>query len=358
MMAEDTRKLWLAAALVLLLGVAAFLGTRDDSEVPSDAAPAVVEEPSGQAAPGAPGFEEQLEELRKQADSLQLSAPQEQVAEARRRFVETARALGEQAIEAKRTDRIALLGRVLMEGGEGKFAEAFLQRSMGLLKPAEFGKDHMYPLAQLRRADGRALEAASLYERAIDVEPTTAAEYVGLSDLYLAAGRMGPARAAVTRGQRGHADSIALQVQGAKVALLDGKAAEALIVADEVLATSPEDVSAQLLRIEALLAAGSIELAGEASATLRDEYPADAWGWILGAAVASASGDSAAALDMLDQAAELAGDCPCTHEERLAIRWAAKVGATKSVAPRSRAEVQKTAAAPIPAPPAGTPTPR
>jgi predicted Zn-dependent protease len=277
MMAEDTRKLWLAAALVLLLGVAAFLGTRDDSEVPSDAAPAVVEEPSGQAAPGAPGFEEQLEELRKQADSLQLSAPQEQVAEARRRFVETARALGEQAIEAKRTDRIALLGRVLMEGGEGKFAEA---------------------------------------------------------------------------------DSIALQVQGAKVALLDGKAAEALIVADEVLATSPEDVSAQLLRIEALLAAGSIELAGEASATLRDEYPADAWGWILGAAVASASGDSAAALDMLDQAAELAGDCPCTHEERLAIRWAAKVGATKSVAPRSRAEVQKTAAAPIPAPPAGTPTPR
>jgi predicted Zn-dependent protease len=358
MMAEDTRKLWLAAVFVLLLGVAAFLGTRDDSEPPAGAADAVVENLPEEPAPDGPGFEEQLEDLRKQADSLQMSAPQEQVAEARRRFVEAARALGDQAIEAKRTDQIALVGRVLMEGGEGRFAEAFLQRSMGLLKPAEFGKDHMYPLAQLRRADGRALEAASLYERAIDVEPTTAAEYVGLSDLYLAAARMGPARAAVTRGLRGHADSVALKVQGAKVALLDGKAADALAVADEVLAASPEDVSAQLLRIEALLAAGSLEQAGKDSGALRDEYPADAWGWILGAVVAAAAGEPQRAREMLDQAAELAGDCPCTHEERLAILWAAKVGAASRVAPRSRAEVQKTAAAPIPAPPAGTPAPR
>jgi tetratricopeptide (TPR) repeat protein len=179
MTGEDNKKLWLAAAFVLLLGIVAFFGSRnDDDSQTGEALPVAedVEESADGVAGEAPSFDELLEGLRKQADALQLSAPEEQVADARRRFVETARALGNQAIEARRADQAARVGRVLMEGGEGKFAEAFLQRAMGLLKPAEAGKDHMYPLAQLRRADGRALEAASLYERAIDIEPTTEAE--------------------------------------------------------------------------------------------------------------------------------------------------------------------------------------
>ncbi len=361
MAGEDNKKLWGVAVFVLLLGVAAFLSSRDEPQ-PQEASS---ELPAGQDEvadeDGAPSFEEQLEALSKQADALQLSAPEEQRSEARRQFVATARALGERAIEEGRADRAASIARLLMEGGEGKFAEAFLQRTMGLLKPAEAGKDHMYPLAQLRRADGRALEAASLYERAIDVEPTTPAEYVGLSDLYLSADRIGPARAAVTRGLRKHSASAALKVQGAKVALLDGKAEEAATVADEVLAVTATDVAAQLVRIESMLALGRMKEARQQSTALRDEYPADAWGWILGAAVAAAEGDSGASSEMLEQAAELAGECPCTHEERLAIRWVGGLSAAARIPPRSRAEVQKTpprAAAASSTQPETTPAPR
>ena len=328
-MATDNRSLWLAAVLVLLLGAWAFLATGDDD--PQIASETETPKPTPVATTAVPNnsdvvsFDQRLDLLRSQAEKLQLSAPEEQIVEARRQFVNDARSLGDEAIEAKRPDQAAEIGRILMEGGEGRFAEAFLQRCMGLLKPADAGKDHVYPLAQLRRADGRALEAASLYERAIDVEPTIESEYIGLSDLYLAADRIGPARAAVSRGLRKHPDSVLLKVQGAKVAVLDGKAQEALKVANEVLSARPEDVAAQLVQIEALLAMGKIDDAKRTSDTLRNEYPADAWGWIFGGAVAAAQGQARDAVDLLEQAAELAGTCPCTHEERLAISWACLV---------------------------------
>jgi tetratricopeptide (TPR) repeat protein len=297
-----------------------------------------------------------------QAEKLQLSAPEDQIVEARRRFVDEARVLGDEAIEAKRTDSAAEIGRILMEGGEARFAEAFLQRCMGLLKPAEAGKHHIYPLAQLRRADGRALEAASLYERAIDVEPTTESEYVGLSDLYLAADRIGPARAAVSRGLRKHEGSVVLKVQGAKVALLDGKAEEAMASVVEVLAGSADDVAAQLVQIEAMLALGKLSESKASSTALREEFPADAWGWIFGGAIAALEGEVKTSSELLDQAAELAGDCPCTHEERLAIAWASTLRPADRCAPRSRAEEQKTrggaASAATTAPSGTSPEPR
>ncbi len=342
---KGSLSLWFVAGLVLVVGTLAFLATKQRGHPqgqPASVPTVGVAETTKEVEPEeSSSFDDRLEALRSQAERLQLSAPEEQLEAARRSFVNDARTLGDEAIEAKRTDRVAEIGRILMDGGEGRFAEAFLQRCMGLLKPAAAGKDHIYPLAQLRRADGRALEAASLYERAIDVEPTTAAEYVGLSDLYLAADRMGPARAAVSRGLRKHGGSTLLAVQGAKVALLDGKAQEGLDVAVELLKAEPEDVAAQLVQIEALLALGKISEANAASSALRDEFPADAWGWIFGGVIAAAQGKAQLALEMLDQATELAGDCACTHEERLAIAWAARLKSGEQVAPRSRAEDQK-----------------
>ena len=143
----------------------------------------------------------------------------------------------------------------------------------------------------------------------------------------------------MSRGLRKHPESISLKVQGAKVALLDGKAQEALTVVDEVLSTRPEDVAAQLGQMEALLALGRIADAKRSSDSLRNEYPADAWGWIYGGAVAAAQGQDA--IELLEQAAELAGDCPCTHEERLALVWARTLKKADKIPPRSRAEEQK-----------------
>ncbi len=361
----DNRTQWLAAAFVLVLGTWAFLSSGDEDgleiEPVTAGSESAVEGDLVADVDSVASYEDRLEALRVQAEKLQLSAPEDQIVEARRRFVDEARALGDEAIEAKRTDRAAEIGQILMEGGEARFAEAFLQRCMGLLKPAEAGKDHIYPLAQLRRADGRALEAASLYERAIDVEPTSEAEYVGLSDLYLAADRIGPARAAVSRGLRKHAGSVVLKVQGAKVALLDNKAEEAMTSVAEVLAGSADDVAAQLVQIEAMLALGKLSEAKASSAALRDEFPADAWGWIFGGVVAALEGDGKLSSELLDQAAELAGDCPCTHEERLAVGWAGSLKPAERIAPRSRAEEQKTrgrAAAATTAPSGTSPEPR
>jgi len=355
---DDNRVQWLAAVLVLVLGAWAFLNSGDDGAQDSEPVAAdselASEEANAAEAENQLSFEDRVEALRVLAEKLQLSAPEDQIVELRRRFVDEARSLGDEAIVSKQTGSAAEIGRILMEGGEARFAEAFLQRCMGLLKPAETGKHHIYPLAQLRRADGRALEAASLYERAIDVEPTSEAEYVGLSDLYLAADRIGPARAAVSRGLRKHEGSTVLKVQGAKVALLDERAEEAMSSVSEVLAASPEVVAAQLVQIEAMLALGKLAEARALSTTLREEFPADAWGWVFGGAVAALQGDVSGAAELLDQAAELAGDCPCTHEERLAIAWVGKLKPADRVAPRSRAEAQKSRAKP---PVAATPGP-
>ncbi len=351
---EANHRLALLAALVLMVGVWAFLaGEGPDSTAPVDGELSLVEPvPVEPVEPEGPSYEQRVAELRRQAERLQFSAPEEQLEEARQRFISEARVLGDEAIAAQRADRAAEVGRVLMEGGSAAFAEAYLQRCMGLLDATKAGKDHVYPLAELRRADGRALEAASLYERAIDILPTTAAEYVGLSDLYLAAGRLGPARAAVSRGLRNHESAPGLRIQGAKVALLEGRAEEALQAAEALLAELPSDTAAQLLRMEALLALGRLDKAARFSRSMREEFPADAWGWIFAATVAQARGEVEAAEEQLEQAAELAGDCPCTHEERLAIAWARGLGAVDQVPPRSRTELQKPMRRPAAARPA------
>jgi tetratricopeptide (TPR) repeat protein len=258
----------------------------------------------------------------------------------RKEFVDTARTLGERAIAAQRPDVAAQIGRLLSRNGEFKFAEAFLQRAVGLMDPKVAGKDHLYALAELRRASVRPLEAASLFERAVHIEPTTPMEYVGLSKHYLAAARPGPARAAVTRGQRNHAGSAELTVQAALVAMTEGRLDEARSGVDAVLQTEPANVAAKLVRLETRLAQGELDAVVQDSTALQNELPADAWGWIFGAAALRAQGKAAEAAALLDRAKQLAGDCPCTHDERLAIAWAEAIAAAPSVSPRNRAEIE------------------
>ncbi|HCP45956.1 MAG TPA: hypothetical protein DIU15_07940 [Deltaproteobacteria bacterium] len=285
-------------------------------------------------------------QLRQRSEALAGLPEGPQREEVVRKLLTESKEVGNHAIAAHRADLTARIGQMLIDVNETKFAEAFLQRSVGLLKPAEHGKDAMYPLAQVRRASGRPLEAASLYERAIDIEPTMPAEFVGLSDLYLAAGRMGPARAAVTRGLARHKESVDLAVQGAKVALLDGKAPEAATSLRTILQSQRNHVGAQLVFVEALLATGALAEASREAEGLRADFPEDPWGWIFGGAVLRATGELEEGSTMLARATELAGDCPCTHEERLTIAWASELSKAPQVAPRARTEIPNAAPTP------------
>ncbi|MCP4867548.1 MAG: tetratricopeptide repeat protein [Proteobacteria bacterium] len=257
-------------------------------------------------------------------------------------FVAHARELADEALVDKRPDVSAQVGRILVEADEVDFAGAVLQRAVGLMKADEFGEDHYYALAEIRRSQGRPVEAASLLERVVHAPPTLAAEFVGLSDHYLASGRPGPAKAAVSRGLREHAADPMLRTQGAKVAMLQGDLVGAIASADALLAEDPNNLAARLVKVEAQIGAGQIVEASAAAAALREDLPAEAWGYIYGAAVARVGGDPAK--EWIAAATELAGDCPCTHDQRLTIAWASQVRQGAASAPRDRGEVSASAA--------------
>jgi tetratricopeptide (TPR) repeat protein len=275
--------------------------------------------------------------LRQAAAELSSRDPDGSRDAGRESFLDHARELADEALIDKRPDVSASVGRILVEADEQDFAGAILQRAVGLMKADEFGEAHYYALAEVRRAQGRPVEAASLFERVVHAPPTLAAEFVGLSEHYLAADRPGPARAAVDRGLREHPDDVMLRTQGAKTALLRSDLAVALAATVELLTEDPGNLGARLVQVEAQLAAGLIDDAVRSSAALRAEFPDEAWGYIFGAAAARLRGDSAAV--WLETAVELAGDCLCTRDQRLAIEWADRVGMGSAAAPRSRVEL-------------------
>lgn len=329
-------------ASALLLGWWIFTSDPPPEADPQDA-PVSAVEATPEEAPDELG--ERLAVLLQEADGLAESD--------RDLFTTHARELADAALGAQRPDISAGVGRALADSGDLGLAGAVLQRAVGLMKPDEVGKDHLYALATVRRAQGRPIEAASLYERAVHAPPTLASEFVGLSEHYLAADRPGPARAAVTRGLREHPGDRMLRVQGAEVEMLTGRLDLALTQFETLLQDDPTDIDARLLRIEAMLAAGELEAGGVAAAAFLDEYPDDAWGWIFSAAARRAGGEPAR--DQIEKADELASDCTCKRTEQRAVAWVRTVGEGATVPLRSRVEVSEAA---TPAPPGTAPQPR
>ena len=263
--------------------------------------------------------------------------------------------LGNDAIDAGRMDVVLQLADVLSEAGEQKAATAFLQRAVGLMKPDNGEKAHLRQLADVKRVSGKALEAASLMERAVDIEPSAAEDFFLLSRMYVAAGRLGPARAAVTRGLRKHADDPVLLVQGAEVKLVGGDVPAALAA---LPATVDARAQAQLLRLRAelLLITGDAtgaEAAAKALTALDAESP---WGPLLEVAVARRSG-SGSADAQLAKAAGLAGTGRKWFDARQALPWAEALAPDQDITPwpRSVDQVPVTIPTPVTLPPAPAP---
>lgn len=327
-----------AGALVFLAAAVFLRSPADPVAPPADPAVGTVPAPGAEPAEAREDpWQASVQLLRDEAGGVSPRNDDGSRQEDREAFIAHARELADEALLDKRPDVSADVGRILVEADETDFAGAVLQRAVGLMKAEEFGEAHYYALAEIRRSQGKPVEAASLLERVVHAPPTLAAEFVGLSEHYLASGRPGPAKAAVTRGLREHPDDPMLRTQGAKVAMLQGDVPTALGTARGLLEEDPGNLAARLVRVEAQIAGGHLVEATAEAASLRDEFPTEAWGYIYGAAAARVGGDPAA--EWLATATELAGDCLCTHDQRLAIAWAAAVRQGGAAPPRDRSEV-------------------
>ena len=309
-------------------------------------------EPSTAAAPVEPSTPAdpvlvELGFLVDRAVDLPAANPGVVVAE-REAFRRDALLLGNKAIDEKRMDVVLGVSDLLTSAGESDAAVAFLQRSVGLVKPAGGNKAHLLRLADVKRISGKPLEGASLLERAVDIEPSTAADFIGLSRVYLAAGRQGPARAAVTRGLRKHAGDAGLVLQGAEVKLVGGDAAAALA---GLPVDAPAHLATEVLRVkgEAQLVSG--DLTGAAT-TAGDLVKADAespWGPLLAGAAATAQGTDGAA--DLARAAGLAGTGREGFDARVALTWAEGLRPDSPVSPWPRLTGQAPSLPPTAPPP-------
>lgn len=266
----------------------------------------------GEPTPAADPMKDELAVIADRATRLPSAVDGGVVAE-RESFRRDALLLGNRALEERRMDLVVGTAEALRRAGEVDGAAAFLQRAGGLTAKESVGNDHQRALARLKVQQGRALEAASLLERLIDGEAPEPDDFAMLSWAYLAAGRPGPARAAVTRGQRVHPDAEALKVQAAEVKLV-AEGPEAALAALEGLAGE------QALRLvaEAKLVSGDADGARAAASTLVSEFPDSPWGPLLLAATGGPGTD-----DKLGEARDLASRSLDGSDARRALDWAA-----------------------------------
>ena len=231
----------------------------------------------------------------------------------RESFRRDALLLGNRALEERRMDLVVGAAEALRRAGEIDGAAAFLQRAGGLTAKESVGNEHQRALARLKVQQGRALEAASLLERLIDGESPAAGDFAMLSWAYLAAGRPGPARAAVTRGQRVHPQAEALKVQAAEVKLVSDGPEAALAALDGL-------TGEQALRLvaEAKLVSGDSAGARAAASSLVSEHPDSPWGPLLLAAIGGPGTD-----DKLGEARDLAARSLDGSDALRALGWAA-----------------------------------
>ncbi len=335
-MSRVSVRLILVSSLVLLGGCLSRCGSDAPTDEPST--PQAVVEP---VTPSDPVLAE-LAALAERGVDLPAATPGAVIAE-REVFRRDVLLLGNKAIDEKRMDVVLGVSDVLTAAGEVDAATAFLQRSVGLVKPAAGNKEHLLRLAEVKRINGKPLEGASLLERAVDIEPSTASDFIGLSKVYLAAGRPGPARAAVTRGLRKHADDPGLALQGAEVKLVTGDAAGALAA---LPANAPPALVSDVLRVkaEALLVSGDAAGAAAAAKELTALDAESPWGPLLGGAAAGALGEDGSA--QLAQAEGLAGAGRAGHDARIALTWAEALTSTEALSPWPRL----TGPAPTPKP--------
>jgi len=244
-------------------------------------------------------------------------------------FRREALTLGNQAIDQTRIDVAVGVAEALWLAGETKTAAAFLQRAVGKTSGEQGGgKAHMHALARLKVEQGLALEAASLMERAIDIEPTSPADFGLLSWAYLRAGRSGPAAAATRRGLRAHPGDSSLAVHAAEVLLVTEGAAPALAA---LAAIEPTPGSLDYLRVrgEANIVSGDVASAKADGNSIVQAFPDSPWGPML---VGVSGGPGSA--DEIGRARAAASVRLADVDARSALAWASVTEGTRAPWPR------------------------
>ncbi len=330
------RKTWLLCGFLALCTASGCAGCDDRGAAPAPVSSAGEATPLEESITPADPLLQTLASLDERARLV--ASEGSKASTSRSSFKRDSIAFGNRVLGDMRLDVVVGVAEALWRAGEGEVAAAFLQRAVGLLQGKTTEKKHMHALALLKVELGRALEAASLMERAVDIEPTTPRDFVLLSWAYLRSGRLGPAAAATRRGARGHAGAPELAVQAAEVLLLKSNAENAL---EALAAIQPEPASEQFYRVrgEAHLITGNRDQASVDAKTLVTKFPGSPWGPLL----ESAAGGLGRA-DAQGHAVRLSVESLSSVDGRAALAWAE--AAEDSVSPWKRSLGTEQKAAP------------
>ncbi|HJK93979.1 MAG TPA: tetratricopeptide repeat protein [Polyangiaceae bacterium LLY-WYZ-15_(1-7)] len=146
----------------------------------------------------------------------------------------------------------ALLAVLVVGGGALPAAAQESPRS-----PRRGRAERLHATGQALVAAGNAVSASSHFRRAIQVDPSFAAAYVALAEIYLARGDVGAALEAVRVGIRREPGHVPLHLTLARALREGGDRAEALEVLRRLVDRAPRSVAARLEHAALARARGS-----------------------------------------------------------------------------------------------------
>jgi len=246
-------------------------------------------------------------------------------------------ALGRDALTLGNEEAAAGVAHLLVEAGHSSAALTFLDEADARFPASEGHKQLIFPRAYALETQGKLDEAARVFTTALTIAPTNPFEYTGAADLWVAAGDLQQAGTVVEAGLGFFpADPIMRQAH-AEVALRSGQAADALAELDALLAESPDEVGAHILRLEALAVLDRLDEAATAALDFEKTFSMLSHGTVVLGLVLARQGHPDAAEQAWARASKAIDECEvCAGDEAALLIWAREQAGAERVTPQAR----------------------
>lgn len=266
-----------------------------------------------------------------------LSQVQARLASGDATAIEDLRELGEQALSYTDDEAATEVARLLVEVGQLEQALEYAGRARKRFPLDRGHKALVFPQAQALDGLGRTREAAETFDAALGIEPVNPFEYLGASDLWIAVDEFDRAAAAVEAGLARFPDDPFLLQGRAEVRLRRGDATGALSELDQLCAATPDEIGAQVLRMEALAVLDRRSDLLAAGTAFDEAYPLLGHGAVFAGLAHARGGDSAAAEVSWTSVQERIAICvECSTDQVELLAWARAQAPEKTVTPLDR----------------------